>query len=252
MHPLRGATKVNVKGSDYVDKGDYQATLVSFLETCKAGNYNYKTLNFNRKDISGITNRYNVCMNQSVYQYIPEKNKLYWGVKAGYYPVKLKLNEFYGSNQEKVNGTALQLGLFVSDQIGDIDKKLFAQGDIQYLHLSFSNTLDSDVKTNIVLLPLTFKYLLLPRQFSPYLLAGAFLGINLSHTSSAKNFNENNINSNDSGLTYGGGVRYTVNEHEFSLEFRHQQFSLNGSGSNYSFLINSNAITVAFGFQKHH
>ncbi len=250
MLEISGGKEIEVQGTRHYYEGNYKELLSSALQDCETKKFNLSKLRYDRKDIANVVWEYNLCKRRDVYHYVTKSN-IVWGLKAGYYPIVATATPSipaYNLQSAKQNSMGLQLGLFISDQILDVDKKLFLQAEAQFMNFQFNNFLNSDIKMSMLSLPVSFKYYILSTKCSPYIEGGAFFNFNLSSSSSNQSFDKNNINSGDSNFLYGAGVRWRLSKSELSLGYRHQKFHVSTHPSTYIVEVTGHMITLAFGF----
>ena len=252
-----GKTIINVNGGIFTTQGNYKQILKTNFDTCKNIEKQIDKLSFEKGALIHITNEYNKCLNDYKYHYIPQRDMLYFGIKAGYYPVQLRTTSFGSYSFSTVeNKYASEIGIFLVHQQPAIDKKLFAEVGMSVINLDMINRPAPhfdlnfpDFSVKILQVPISLKYNIINRNFSPYLLLGGFININLSHKINSKPFSyifENNINSKSSGYHFGGGIRYSLKNSEYKVEYKRYFYDLNGNGSDSNYRIVSNSICLTF------
>ncbi len=262
---LIGETFITNSNGKFATKGNYINILKTTFNNCPPTNKSLDKLHFYKKDIESIATSYNICMKDMTYKYIPQRNKIIFGFKAGYFPIILNVNSpdtynyYYYSKSYKISSFASEFGFFIS-HVDPIHRNFLVEvgASILSLNIKNSNSLNttypylnrSNFNLNLVQFPLSIKYILLPRKFSPYLFGGGYFMLNANRNGLSNTFNESNISSNYSGFHIGGGIKLDKGNKEYKLEYKFQKIKVSGNGSDSEFRFTAHSICFTFGWIK--
>ncbi|MDJ1473318.1 hypothetical protein QNI19_32595 [Cytophagaceae bacterium DM2B3-1] len=264
MLELEGQKDTYINGQRYRADGKYQKQLNSIMTKCVIDQGALAELRYIRTDMTKFVVTYNKCseIRNQTYQYLEPKGKHFFGVRVG---TNIGYVNFIASNvaiKGVPTSSMPMISVFGSFQLVDMDRKLYLQPELQFVMMKIGNfkqvkpNVDiSEIRNNLIYIPVTLKYDLLRGAITPYIYAGVGMSLNFSSTMKvnypARSLSKECVNRKiGAQVILGAGLKWKRPHREYALDYRMYETSLHRTNSSFDTFLYSNNLTFSVALEK--